>query len=54
MNDPSYTVSISKTKRLVRLADGKYALEYSVYADIAYVNSDRHRGDTCTLMVYIE
>ena len=53
MNDPNYSVNISKSKRLVRMADGKYALEYDIYADIADVNSDRHTGDMCELTVYL-
>ena len=54
MNDANYSVKISKSKRLVRFADGKYALEYDITADIAYTKSDRHTGDTCMLIVYLE
>jgi len=54
MNDPDYSVNISKSKRLVRMADGKYALEYEISAYISYVDSDRHASDSCMLIIYLE
>jgi len=50
----AYDVDYYSSKRLIRLADGKYALEYTIEAHITNVNSGISSGDSTSLIVYLE
>ena len=54
INSEEYEVSFSQSKKLVRLENGKYALQYTVNANISYTNKDMHFADTSSFIVYLE
>jgi predicted small secreted protein len=54
IGNSEYKVSFSRGKKLIRLSDGKYALEYTINADILRISTDIHSGDISSFIVLLE
>ena len=51
-NNPDYTIQYAKSRMLVRLADGKYALEYTITAYIT--GGGKEWSDDTSLIIYLD
>ena len=51
-SNPDYTVNYAKSRMLVRLADGKYALEYTITANIT--GGGKEWSDDTSLIIYLD